>query len=81
MLGFLLFSCVVLQPNEITNLISITADFMRSASQALHSALCNTSPTFNRDYQIKLSWQTDSARSGTESISHFHVRLLDYSRT
>lgn len=28
-LGLLIFSCVTRQLNEITNLISITADFMR----------------------------------------------------
>lgn len=55
-LGFLLFSCVIRQLNEITNLISINADFMRSESQTLHSALYNTSSTFNRYYQIKLNW-------------------------
>lgn len=50
------FSCVIRQLNEMTNLISTTADFMRSESQTLHSALCNTSPIFNKYYQTKLNW-------------------------
>lgn len=63
------------------NWISITTDFMISESQALYSALCNTTSAYNRHYQIKLNWQTDNPRSSTESISHLLALLLDCIRT
>lgn len=55
--------------------------FMISESQALYSALCHTTSTSNRYYQIKLSWQTNNMRSNTESISHLLALLLDCIRT
>ena len=76
--GFLLFSSVVLQPNEITNLISITTDFMRSESQAciLHFAI----PLLPLIGTIRLS------RAGKMIIQEavqnpFPVSMLDCSRT